>query len=57
MRLLKFFPSYTDVGRSLLAPPKLSHERTQVLRTAFNKMGADAEFRAEAKSRRSTSIL
>jgi len=48
-RLLRFFGSYTDVGRSFMAPPKLSDERTMVLRAAFGRMTADPEYRAEAK--------
>jgi tripartite-type tricarboxylate transporter receptor subunit TctC len=48
-RLLRFFGSYVEVGRSFIAPPKTPAERVEVLRAAFMKMARDPVFIAEAK--------
>jgi tripartite-type tricarboxylate transporter receptor subunit TctC len=48
-RLLRFFGSYVEVGRSFLAPPKVPAERVAVLRAAFAKMAQDPAFVAEAE--------
>ena len=48
-RLLRFFGSYVEVGRSFLAPPKVPAERIAVLRGAFDAMVRDAAFLAEAE--------
>ncbi len=46
-RLLEFYVSAEDVGRSFVAPPGLPADRTRALRTAFMAMVKDAEFLAE----------
>lgn len=48
-RLLRFFGSYVEVGRSVLAPPKVPGDRVAVLRSAFTKMAKDPAFLADAK--------
>lgn len=47
-RLLRFFSSYVEVGRSFLAPPKVPAERVVDLRAAFSKMAKDPAFIADA---------
>ena len=37
------------IGRSLAAPPGVSADYVQALRTAFDKMVVDTEFRTEAQ--------
>lgn len=47
-RILDFYVTGAEVGRSFIAPPGLPAERTRVLRAAFMKMSTeDAEYRAE----------
>jgi hypothetical protein len=46
-RLLEIFASTSVVGRSFAAPPGMSKERVDELRSAFKAMIADPEFRAE----------
>ena len=48
-RLLRFFGSYVEVGRSFIAPPKVPAERVAILRAAFIKMTQDPAFLAEAE--------
>lgn len=48
-RLLRFFGSYVEVGRSFLAPPKVPAERVATLRAAFSKMVQDPAFLADAQ--------
>lgn len=48
-RLLRFFGSYVEVGRSFIAPPKVPADRVAVLRGAFVKMTQDAAFLADAR--------
>ena len=48
-RLLRFFGSYVEVGRSFIAPPKTPAERVAVLRASFDRMAKDEAFLAEAK--------
>jgi tripartite-type tricarboxylate transporter receptor subunit TctC len=47
-RLLRFFASYVEIGRAVVAPPTLAPERTAALRAAFQRMAADPALRAEA---------
>lgn len=46
-RLLEFYVSAEDVGRSFVAPPGIPADRVQLLRTAFMAMVKDADFLAE----------
>jgi tripartite-type tricarboxylate transporter receptor subunit TctC len=47
-RILDFYVTGAEVGRSFIAPPGLPPERTRILRAAFMKMSLeDAEYRAE----------
>jgi len=47
-RILDFYVTGAEVGRSFIAPPGLPPERTKALRAAFMKMSLeDAEYRAE----------
>lgn len=48
-RLLRFFGSYVEVGRSIIAPPKTPADRVAVLRAAFDRMAKDEAFLADAK--------
>lgn len=48
-RLLRFFGSYVEVGRSFIAQPKVPSDRVAVLRVAFMKMARDPAFIADAK--------
>jgi tripartite-type tricarboxylate transporter receptor subunit TctC len=48
-RLLRFFGSYVEVGRSFLAPPNVPVERVAILRAAFSKMTKDPTFIADAE--------
>jgi tripartite-type tricarboxylate transporter receptor subunit TctC len=48
-KLLEFYVSAEDVGRSFVAPPGLPADRIQTLRTAFMAMIADADFLAEIR--------
>jgi tripartite-type tricarboxylate transporter receptor subunit TctC len=48
-RLLRFFGSYVEVGRSFLAPPKVPADRVATLRAAFGKMVQDPAFLADAQ--------
>jgi tripartite-type tricarboxylate transporter receptor subunit TctC len=47
-RLMRFFGSYVEIGRSVVAPPPLAPERVAALRTAFLRMAADPALLAEA---------
>ena len=38
-----------DIGRPIVAPPGLAPERLKILRDAFAKTVADAEFKADAQ--------
>ena len=47
-RILDFYVTGAEVGRSFIAPPGLPPERTKTLRAAFMKMSLeDADYRAE----------
>lgn len=47
-RILDFYVTGAEVGRSFIAPPGLPPERTKTLRAAFMKMSLeDAEYKAE----------
>lgn len=48
-QLLRFFSSYTTLGRAILAPPNIPQDRVKALRTAFNATMKDAAFLAEAE--------
>ena len=48
-KILAFYASGADIGRSILAPPGLPPERVQTLRTAFDAMLKDSEFLADCK--------
>ncbi|MGE5537784.1 MAG: Bug family tripartite tricarboxylate transporter substrate binding protein [Gemmatimonas sp.] len=48
-QLLRFFASYTEMGRSFLAPPAVPTDRVQTLRDAFAKMVADPAFVADSR--------
>jgi tripartite-type tricarboxylate transporter receptor subunit TctC len=47
-RLLRFFASYVEIGRSVVAPPTLAPDRVAALRAAFDSMAADPALLAEA---------
>jgi tripartite-type tricarboxylate transporter receptor subunit TctC len=47
-RLLRFFASYVEIGRAVVAPPTLPPDRVAALRSAFQRMAADPALRAEA---------
>lgn len=47
--LLRFFTSFTDVGRALTAPPGVPAERVRDLRSAFSATMSDEGFIAEAE--------
>lgn len=51
-RLLGFFSSYTDVGRSILAPPQVSADRVKILRTAFDQTVKDPKFMKDAETQK-----
>lgn len=46
-RILTFYASSGDIGRSFIAPPGVPAERVKALRSAFDAMVKDAEFLAE----------
>jgi tripartite-type tricarboxylate transporter receptor subunit TctC len=47
-RILDFYVTGAEVGRSVIAPPNLPAERARLLRDAFMKISTqDAEYRAE----------
>ncbi len=46
--LLRFFSSYTVIGRSILAPPGVPPQRIALLRAGFEATVADPDFIAEA---------
>src|SRR5262249_38259524 len=46
-RILAFYTSSAEIGRSILAPPGIPAERMNVLRRAFDAAIRDPEFRAE----------
>lgn len=48
-RLLRFFSSYTTIGRSILAPPKVPSDRMEELRGAFDATVADPKFIADVE--------
>ena len=52
--MMNSIASASDVGRSLLAPPKTPDERLAALRTAFQEMVRDPDFTREAKRRNVT---
>jgi tripartite-type tricarboxylate transporter receptor subunit TctC len=45
---LRVFTSPAEIGRALATPPAVPADRIEALRTAFDRMIADPEFRAEA---------
>jgi hypothetical protein len=47
-RLLRFYSSYTTVGRSIIAPPQVPADRLQALRAAFDRTMTDADLLADA---------
>ena len=47
--VFKFLVATDEIGRSLFATPNVSPARLALLRSAFQRMLADAEFRAEAE--------
>ena len=47
-RLLRFYSSYTTVGRSIIAPPNVPQDRLQALRAAFDRAVKDADLLADA---------
>jgi len=51
-RLLGFFSSYTDVGRSILAPPQVPADRVKILRAAFDQTAQDPAFIKDAKTQK-----
>ena len=46
-RILAYYASSADIGRSFIAPPGLSPERLNDLRTAFDRTMQDPELKAE----------
>lgn len=48
-KLLEFYVSAEDIGRSFVAPPGLPADRVRTLRSAFMAMINDADFLAEIK--------
>ena len=48
-RILKFYASADDIGRSLMAPPGLAPERIATLRRAFDAAVRDPQFLADAE--------
>lgn len=48
-RLLAFYTSGAEVGRSVMAPPAIPGERVRALRAAFDAMIKDPEFLSEVK--------
>lgn len=52
-KILSFYASSADVGRSFIAPPGLPAERVAELREAFSKTMKDAEYLAEINKTRS----
>lgn len=48
-KILRFFSSYTVIGRSILAPPGVPAARVAVLRAAFDATVADPDLIAEAR--------
>jgi tripartite-type tricarboxylate transporter receptor subunit TctC len=46
-RILGFYSSSAELGRSVVAPPGVPTERVRILRSAFDAMLKDPEFRAE----------
>ena len=47
-RILRFYASADDIGRSIVAPPGMSPERVATLRRAFDAMLKDSAFQDEA---------
>jgi tripartite-type tricarboxylate transporter receptor subunit TctC len=48
-KLIRFFTSYTDVGRSVVAPPGVPPDLVAALRAAFSSMVVDPQFIAEVE--------
>ena len=48
-RLASVILAAGDIGRPIVAPPGLAPERLKILRSAFAKTVADAEFKADAQ--------
>lgn len=49
---LKVFTLPAEIGRALATPPGVPQDRLEALRTAFDRMVADAEFKADAEKMR-----
>jgi tripartite-type tricarboxylate transporter receptor subunit TctC len=47
-KVLRFFSSYTTIGRSIVAPPQVPADRVKVLRAAFDATVKDPAFLADA---------
>lgn len=47
-KLLRFFSSYTTIGRSIVAPPQVPMDRVKALRAAFDAAVKDPAFLADA---------
>jgi tripartite-type tricarboxylate transporter receptor subunit TctC len=50
--VLKFISAGSAIGRALIAPPVIPEDRLAALRTAFDKMVQDADFKADAEKRK-----
>jgi tripartite-type tricarboxylate transporter receptor subunit TctC len=51
-KILRLYGSEAEVGRSLMAPPEVPHDRLAALRAGFAAMLKDKTFLAEAKKRK-----
>ena len=51
-KILKLYGSEAEVGRSVMTPPDIPHDRLVALRTAFAAMMKDKTFLAEAEKRK-----
>lgn len=51
IEVMKLLASSTDIGETLVAPPKTPPERVEALRNAFKQMMSDTAFSVEAKHR------
>jgi tripartite-type tricarboxylate transporter receptor subunit TctC len=47
-RLLRFYSSYTTIGRLIITPPKVPQDRVAALRAAFDDTMKDQDFLADA---------
>jgi tripartite-type tricarboxylate transporter receptor subunit TctC len=50
--VLKFISAGSAIGRALIAPPGIPEDRLAALRTAFDKMVQDPDFKADAEKRK-----